>query len=175
MLILLAPKAPTGLVSQSILQPDIIFTSQVLMLLLLDQKSTTMALPFAVSGYNKRDRLWANGGARYNLYNSAYNYWTPNASGATTVEERASDPATAALPVQDTDLLIANTQIFPGAGRRTNTGAINAQGAVGFYWSSISTATATKGDQLQVSSSEVCPIYENTIYPYGKSIRCVRI
>jgi hypothetical protein len=130
-----------------------------------------MALPFVVSGYNKRATLWANGGGNYLLYNIDYNYLTHNGSNAI-------DPATASLPVKDTDSLIKFTQIFPAPGFRhatTGPGTITYQGIYGIFWSNTPHLPEKDGYDLRFTNSSVQPTVANTSFLQGFSIRCVRI
>jgi hypothetical protein len=84
------------------------------------------------------------------------------------------NPATANLPVEDIEESFnKNTQILPYAGLCDNNGTIANQGTQGSYWSTTP-ANSTYGYHFFFHGSAVNSVYP-TVYPYGHTIRCVRI
>jgi hypothetical protein len=109
--------------------------------------------------------------AGYQLLNSDYNYLIPGlADGNSDID----NPAIAAVPVKDTDSLTKLSQLFPAAGRRSTTGAISLQGTEGTYWSDIPLSSSS-GSRLYFSRTQLSPTGTTSGYPWGMSIRCVRI
>jgi hypothetical protein len=95
---------------------------------------------------------------------------TPNGSADPTT--RADDPATASLPVKDTNSSNKFSQIFPAAGQN-DSGNLYGQGYVGYYW--LSTPyNADNGYRLHFTSSSL-NVIANRGYNWGNAIRCVRI
>jgi hypothetical protein len=111
-------------------------------------------------------RLWANGGGNVELYNSDYNFWTPNGLSA-------ADPATGSLPVKDTDSFIKFSQIFPAPGRSDPNGPIVSQGSGGWCWTS-SPGGSTNGYYVNFNGGGVYPTNNNNS-AMAMTIRCVRI
>jgi hypothetical protein len=116
--------------------------------------------------------LWANGEAFYYLPNIDNNYWKAN-GWISDSNTDINNPPTAALPVQNTDVLTANTQIFPGTGFRNTTGPIDYQGTRGRYWTSIP-HNSDYGYLFYLTYSFAQPT-DRYSSGYGQSIRCVRI
>jgi hypothetical protein len=116
-----------------------------------------------------RTRLWANGGAYYELRNIDYNYYTWNSNSA-------ADPSTGSLPVKDTYSFTKNIQILPAAGFRhpiNGPGTLTEQGMSEKYYSSIP-ADYSNGYSFNFWQAASVPVH--TIpYSSGLSIRCVRI
>jgi hypothetical protein len=130
------------------------------------QALPVLSLPLSLStDHENTHGLWANGQAGYSLFNSDYNYWTPN-------NENAANPATASLPVEDTGSLTKLSQIFPAAGLRN--GTIGQQGSVAFYWFNTP-SDSNRGYSLAINASYLYCVDSPKPFAYGYSIRCVRI
>jgi hypothetical protein len=124
--------------------------------------------PFLSSHIWSSGRLWATGQAVYTLRNSDYNYYAYNG-------RNAANPATSSLPVKDTEILTAKTQmIFSAGARNYSTGTIAEQGNGGYYWSTVP-VSATNGYALTYDSFYVQPVTTWAGNVAGYSIRCVRI
>jgi hypothetical protein len=126
----------------------------------------------------RRDgRLWADGGAGYLLYDSDYNYWTPNGWISNTNVD-INNPPTASFPVKNIEGSFAKkSQILPYAGFRhfsVGPGVIANQGYDGDFWASTP-SSSTQGYIILFYSSNMQPVHPAAYYPFGLSIRCVRI
>jgi hypothetical protein len=126
---------------------------------------------FVIEATSQHYSLWANGESSYSLANSDYNYYT---SGVSPVVD---NPATANLPVKDTESLTKFSQIFPATGVRNTSGSIATQGTSGDYYSSTP-YNSIQRYIIDFNSATTTPNFTSSGYGHhssGISIRCVRI